>query len=85
MGEWRYSSTILDLGGGLSKRLGSTPTRFAPGTRWTEAGWAPEPVWTLWSGGKSVVPLPEIEPRPVVHPCTDCVMSAQEALLRKNF
>jgi hypothetical protein len=31
----------------------SDPGRFiprerAPDTHWTEAGWAPEPVWTRW-------------------------------------
>jgi hypothetical protein len=52
----------------------SLPCRFTPGNdipvpiEW-EAGWVPEPVWTMWRTGRSS-PLPGIElqpssPRPV--------------------
>jgi hypothetical protein len=51
MGEWRYSSTILDLGtrGGCVVYFTSrifTPGERAPVSIGEEAGWAPEPVWT---------------------------------------
>jgi hypothetical protein len=34
MGEWRYNSTILDLGT-ASRLCQSTPGEFAPDTHWT--------------------------------------------------
>jgi hypothetical protein len=54
-GEWRYSSTILDLG---IRWSASRPGRFIPGeislgTHWI-GGWvAREPVWTLWGRDRS--------------------------------
>jgi hypothetical protein len=45
MGEWRYSSTILDLG--TRGRVSCQPH--------TPAVWAQEPVWSLWRGEKSCI------------------------------
>jgi hypothetical protein len=56
MGEWRYSSTIF-----TSALDGGEP----PAPIGYEAGWAPEPVWTLWIREKSLTLL-GIEPQPVV-------------------
>jgi hypothetical protein len=50
MGEWRYSSTILDIGtrdGGEwsdSRTDGFSLGKIAPDTHWIGTGW----VWTLW-------------------------------------
>jgi hypothetical protein len=53
MRDRRYSSTILDLGSRWKGWVSLTSRLFYPGTRAPvpieqEAGWAPEPVWTLW-------------------------------------
>jgi hypothetical protein len=53
MGEWRYNSTILipsalDGGDWSASRPGRfTRGEIAPVPTGQEAGWAPEPVWTL--------------------------------------
>jgi hypothetical protein len=46
MGKWKYSITILDLGnrGGGEESLAAIVLG---------AGWAPEPVWMLWSREKT--------------------------------
>jgi hypothetical protein len=55
MEEWRYSSTLLDLG------------CFAPGERFTGAHlkvvWTPGLTWTLWRN-ENLSLLLGIEPRP---------------------
>jgi hypothetical protein len=43
MGEWRYSSTILDLG--TSWRW---VVSFTPWPLYSRLWWAPELVWTVW-------------------------------------
>jgi hypothetical protein len=57
MGEWSYCSAILDLDTRcrwvVSFTL-STALFRAKGSQ--EAGWAPEPIWTLWSTEKSLAP-----------------------------
>jgi hypothetical protein len=55
MGEWRYSPTIL----GLDNRWRSRKEPVIA-IGW-EAGWAPEPIWTLW---RKVFRLPGFESRP---------------------
>jgi hypothetical protein len=60
-----FLASALDGGEWSALRL----DRFIPGKRappvlnvqW--AGWAPEPVWTLWSKEKNLLPLPGMEPR----------------------
>jgi hypothetical protein len=66
MGEWRYSSTILDLGTSWRRVVSFTPRPFDPeesarGTLWI-GGWASEPVSTLWR--KENVTVPGIETGP---------------------
>jgi hypothetical protein len=57
MGDWRYSSTILDLG---------TTCSFIPRPLYTvPLGWASLSLWTLWSRDNPF-PLPGLEPRPTV-------------------
>jgi hypothetical protein len=59
IGEWTYSSTILDLGTRWRWVVSFTPLpHYPPGTQPTvpireEAGWALEPVLTLWRREKS--------------------------------
>jgi hypothetical protein len=48
VGEWIYSSTILDLGTKWRWLVSFTPGRITLGTHWIEAGWAPELIWKLW-------------------------------------
>jgi hypothetical protein len=54
MGEWKYSSTILDLGirlelGGQLHSPAALPLgKELPVLIGYEAGWTPEPVGTLW-------------------------------------
>jgi hypothetical protein len=60
MGEWRYSSTILDLDTRWSGQL-HAPAALSPGKKppvpvEEEAGRTPEPVWQLWSREKRVAP-----------------------------
>jgi hypothetical protein len=65
MGEWRYSFTIFDLGT-RSKSAVSFTSHVTSGRKLTlsigeEAGWAPEPVWTLWRS-KKIFPCQESNP-----------------------
>jgi hypothetical protein len=49
--EWRYSSTIFDLGSKWMRVVKLIPLLLYPrgkGPTGKEAGWAPEPFWTLW-------------------------------------
>jgi hypothetical protein len=53
-----FLNSALDGGGWSSAR----PGLFTQGKQLLvpigyEAGWAPEPVWTLWRGEKSVAPV----------------------------
>jgi hypothetical protein len=52
--EWRYSSTILDLGTRWKWVVSFTPRPLYPLGK--DPGWAPEPVWTLWNKKKSLAP-----------------------------
>jgi hypothetical protein len=58
--EWRYSSTILDLGTRWRWEAILTPLPIYPPGKdppvpiGQEAGWVPEPVWALWRGAKSL-------------------------------
>jgi hypothetical protein len=68
MGDWRYSSTVLDLStrevSGQLHTPASLPLRkelLIPIGE--EAGWTTEPVWTLWRIEKSLALL-GIEPEP---------------------
>jgi hypothetical protein len=61
MGEWEYSSTILVLGSGRRWVVSFTPQPFTPRQKnpvrtGRNVRWAPEPVWTLCSREKSLVP-----------------------------
>jgi hypothetical protein len=56
MGEWKYSSTILDLGSRL-QWVGQLEAPDALGTRCTRAEWVSVQLWTFWSRKKSLVPL----------------------------
>jgi hypothetical protein len=54
MGEWRYSSNILDLYMEVSGELHAPvalPVSFEQ-----EAEWAQEPVWTPWGRETSLAP-----------------------------
>jgi hypothetical protein len=58
MGQWKYSSTIVDLGTRwkcvqLHALAALSPGKEPPAPIGYEAGWAPEPVWTLWREEKS--------------------------------
>jgi hypothetical protein len=54
MGEWRYRSTILNHGTISRWVVSFTLRKQNPSVRMRyEAGWAPEPVYTLWSRDKS--------------------------------
>jgi hypothetical protein len=55
MEEWRYSSTIPDLGTRWSGKHHDPAALPAVPIGW-EAGWDPEPVWTLWRKEKSLPP-----------------------------
>jgi hypothetical protein len=61
-GEWRYSSTILDLGTRWNWVVSFKPLPLYPrGNRpiGYEAGWALDPLWTLW---RKFLSLSGIEP-----------------------
>jgi hypothetical protein len=70
-GEWRYSSTILDMGTRwrccqLHTAAALPPGKESPVPIGWEAGWALEPVCALWSREKSFTPArnrnPEVQP-----------------------
>jgi hypothetical protein len=60
-GEWRCSTTIIDLGIGGELSV-SRPGRFiswerVPGMNWVGVcGWVPEQMWTPQNRDKSLVP-----------------------------
>jgi hypothetical protein len=58
VGDWRCSSTsALDGGEWSASRPGRfTPGERTPGTHWIEVWVGTEPVWTLWSKEKYIVP-----------------------------
>jgi hypothetical protein len=59
MGEWRYSSTILDLGIRWSCQL---PTRDrSPGSRWIEDWVGPRADLGSTEKRNNILPLPRIE------------------------
>jgi hypothetical protein len=45
MGEWRYSSSILDFGIRWRFVVSFTAEERDLGTNWIGGSWAPEPVW----------------------------------------
>jgi hypothetical protein len=57
--KWRYSSTILQLGircevsGQLHATADLLPGK-QPSVRIGYEEWDPKPIWTLWSGEKSL-------------------------------
>jgi hypothetical protein len=62
MGEWRYSSTILDLGtcGGewsASRSVQFIPEKMPSVPIGQEARWVLEPIWTLWNKEKFLAPV----------------------------
>jgi hypothetical protein len=63
--SYSFSTSALDGGKWSASRPGCalTPGKGPPVPIVQEAGWAPEPVWTLRLGEKILSPLPEIEPR----------------------
>jgi hypothetical protein len=65
MGEWKYSSSILDLG-----QLRATA---APVPNGYEVVWLPYPPWTLWTRETSVVLAGQRTPatQTVARCCTD--------------
>jgi hypothetical protein len=76
-GEKRYSSysfttSALDVASGQRH---APATLYPPITIAQEAGWAPEPVWTHRLRGKTLLPLPGIEPRSPGRPvCSQTVV-----------
>jgi hypothetical protein len=74
MREWRYSSTILDLGSRQRWVVSFTPLPLYPrDPLYRRLGGPPEPVWTSWKREKSLDP-PGIEPwpcSPIAHRSTD--------------
>lgn len=64
--EWRYRSSILDVGSNACEWPASPPRKQRPVVIEKEAGWALEDVWTLWRRLKTVA-LPGIELRFVGH------------------
>jgi hypothetical protein len=54
MGEWRYSSSILDLGIRRRRVVSFMPRPVYSQEKSTRypldkgVGWIPQPVWTLW-------------------------------------
>jgi hypothetical protein len=59
--EWRYVSTILDLGirevsGQLHAPAALLPGKEPPVPIGKKNGWVPNLVWTLWSTEKSLAP-----------------------------
>jgi hypothetical protein len=78
VGEWTYSSTILNLGTRWRWVASFTPLPLYPRGKhrpvpivW-KAGWTPEPVWRLWSWEISC-PLSGIEPRHLGRPAHSVV------------
>jgi hypothetical protein len=68
MGKWKYSSIIiLDFGTRYGRVVSFTPwPLYASGKALSlsiafEAGWAPEPVWTLYNT-ENILRLQGIEP-----------------------
>jgi hypothetical protein len=68
MREWRYSSTILDLGTrwewSASSPVPFTPGETALGTHWIEGWVGPRAVWMMWRIERNFLLLLGIEPRP---------------------
>jgi hypothetical protein len=88
VGEWRYSSTFLDLGTVWRGVVSLTPRPLYPPGKQPpirieyEACWAPEMVWTLWRREKSY-PCREWNPdfQPVAHCSTDWAIPTSLPLL----
>jgi hypothetical protein len=75
MGEWRYSSTILDLDTRWSWVVSFTPRPLYPeekahSTYWIRGVVGPKTIWTLWRGEKSC-PCRESNPSRPVRRYTD--------------
>jgi hypothetical protein len=82
MGEWKYSSTILDFGtvwevGGHILVPTAVPLRLAfPVPVGWEAGWASETVWTLWRGEWALASAGSLAlvVQPLARSYTDCTI-----------
>ena len=61
MEERWYSTSKIDEGQSASSTGSFTPGEKKPVPSKEEAGWTPEPVWTLW--GRDISPLTGIELR----------------------
>jgi hypothetical protein len=72
VGEWRYSSTILDLGTRWRYVVSFTPRplyprEITPGTHWTE-GWVGPRTGLNDVEGRKILPPPGLEFRPLGRP-----------------
>jgi hypothetical protein len=63
MEEWRYNSTILDLGISVSRPGRFTPKVIAPGAQWI-GGWVGPRAGLDVVEKTKILPLPEFELRP---------------------
>jgi hypothetical protein len=86
MGEWRYSSTIPDLGTRWRKLVIFTPQPLysrgnnSLGAYWIGVWVAPQPVWTLWNREK--ISYPAVNRTPAAQLIAYCCTELESSNIR---